>query len=406
MSPIRILVVAEASPTREDVLDVIEREAELQLAGSAASSSQAVTAIRELQPDIALIDEVLGDVNTLSLTEDLADQYPELTLVAMTREGHMDFARQAMLAGARGFVTIPSDIDDLSQSLHQIHRLERSRRTSPQQPPAEQQRTGRGKVIVVYSPKGGVGKTTLAANLGTSLARETEDDVIMVDSSPQFGHLGLVMNVHANYSVMDLLSQTDELDRELIEGMMASHSSGARVLLAPSEIERVDALPPQAMSQLLSQLRSMSDWVIVDTWPVLTESTLDVLEVADRTLLLILPDITCLRDTKQFLDLADSLNFSLNKFDIIVNRATEGGLDRNAIEDGVGREVVMEIPQDDPLVTHSLNRGVPLVMSHKRSPVSKAVGELTQWIVTDGEEPVAEPGLGARVRRLLGATGL
>lgn len=402
MNTIRVVVVADATPMREDVVDAIEQKADLKLVGTAASPSQALATAGDTRPDIILIDETLGDTNTLSLTEDLVARYPELTVVAMTREGHMDYVRQAMLAGARGFVTLPLANGELSQVLHQIRRLELTRQTRAPATP-EKQLVAQGTIIVIYSPKGGVGKTTLTANLGVILTKGTDERVVLVDSNPQFGHLGLVLNVHTNYSLMDLLTRSDNLDPELVDGMMAPHSSGVQVLLAPTEIERADAFPPQAMSKLLSKLRTMFDWVIVDTWPVLTESTLDVLETADQVLLPVLPDITCLRDTRRFLDLVESLSYPLNKFDIIVNRATDGGLDCAAIEEGLRRKVTMEIPQDDPLVTHSLNRGIPLVISHKRSPVSKAVRQLAEWIATGGEKPATQRGLRTRMKRLFGA---
>lgn len=404
MNKIRVLVVADAVPMREDVAGTIEHEPELELAGTAASPSQVLAAIQNMEPDLVLIDEILEDTSSLPLMEELADRYPELTLIAMTREGHMEYVRQAMLAGARGFVTTPLADDELSQVLHQIHHREHGRRTQPPTARDEGQRAAPGTVIAIYSPKGGVGKTTLAANLGAAMAQETEGGVVLVDSNPQFGHLGLVLNVHADYSVMDLLTQLEDLDPELIDGMLASHASGARVLLASSDIERADAFRAGGMPEILTHLQAMFDWVVVDTWPVLTESTLDVLDAADRVLLPMIPDITCLRDTQQFLDLAESLNYSLNKFDIIVNRATEGGLDRKAIEEGIGRDVILELPQDDPLVTHSLNRGIPLVMSHKRSPLSKAVRQLAQQLTAASEEPVEQRGLRARMRSLFGAT--
>lgn len=404
MNTINVLVVADATATRMEVVDAIKQEANLQLVGAAASPSQALSAVRDAQPDVVLIDETLDNTNTLPLMEDLAARHPELTLIAMTRDGHMEFVRQAMLAGARGFVTTPLSDGELSQVLGQIRRLELTRQTGLPTARPLKPHVALGTVIAVYSPKGGVGKTTLTANLGVALAKITGGRVALVDGNPQFGHLGLVLNVHGNYSVMDLLTRSDDLDHDLIDGTMAAHSSGVQVLLAPTEIERADAFPPQTMSKLLSELQTMFDWIVVDSWPVLTESTLDILEAADQVLLLLIPDITCLRDTKQFLDLVDSLNYPLNKFDIIVNRATEGGLDRQALEEGLRREIMMEIPQDDPLVTHSLNRGIPLVTSHKRSPVSKAVIHLAEWIANGGEQPTTQRGLRARMKRVLNAT--
>lgn len=403
MNTIRVLILADPAPMREDVVNAIEQENELQLVATATSLSQALVAIRDTQPDVILIDETVGDTDTLTLTEDLATRHPELTLVAMTRDGHMDYVRQAMLAGARGFVTIPLAEGELAHVLSQIRRLELTRRTTLEPETPARRRVARGTVITIYSPKGGVGKTTLTANLGIALAQSTRQRVALIDNNPQFGHLGLVLNVHANYSLMDILSHSDDLDAELVEGMMASHASGVHVLLAPTEIERADAFPPQAVPRLLSILRTMYDWILVDTWPVLTENTLDVLEAADRVLVLLMPDITCLRDTKQFLDLVGSLNYSPSKFDIIVNRATDGGLDRGAIEEGLKRKVAMEIPQDDPLVTHSLNRGIPLVLSHRRSPVSTAVGQLAEWLARGGESPISQNGRRPSLKRLFGA---
>ncbi|MFQ5593335.1 MAG: AAA family ATPase [Anaerolineae bacterium] len=405
MNTIRVLVVADVSAIRDDIVDAIEQEADLQLVGTATSSSQTLAAVRDTQPEIILIDEALGDTNTLALMQDLVTRNPALTLIAVTRDGHMDYVRQAMLAGARGFVTTPLANGELSQALGQIRRLELTRRNQIEPETPARQHAAQGTVIAIYSPKGGVGKTTLAANLSVVLARRTHQRVVVVDNNPQFGHLGLVLNVHANYNLMDLLSRSDDLDLELVEGMVTSHASGVHVLLSPTEIERADAFPPQAVSNLLSMLRTMYDWIIVDSWPVLTESTLDVLEAADRVLLMLVPDITCLRDTKQFFELIESLDFPLSKFDIIVNRATVGGLDREAIEEGLRRKVAMEIPQDDPLVTYSLNRGVPLVISHKRSPVSKAVGQLAGRFTTDRETPVRLRGRRPVLKRLFGVAG-
>ncbi len=405
MNTIRVLVVADATPIREEIINSIEQEPDLQLVGTATSASQTWAAIRDTQPEIILIDETLGDTNTLALMRDLVTRNPELTLIAVTRDGHMDYVRQAMLAGARGFVTTPLANGELSQALGQIHRLELTRRSNLEPEMPARQRVKQGTIITIYSPKGGVGKTTLAANLSVAIAQRTHQRVAVIDNNPQFGHLGLVLNVHANYNLMDILTRSDDLDPELVEGMMASHASGIQVLLAPTEIERADAFPPLAVSNLLSKLRTMYDWIIVDSWPVLTDSTLDVLEIADRVLLMLVPDITCLRDTKQFFELVESLNYPLSKFDIIVNRATEGGLDREAIEEGLRRKIALEIPQDDPLVTHSLNRGIPLVISHKRSPVSKAVRQLADRLAADRESPVTQNGRRRVLKRLFGVAG-
>ena len=396
---ISVLVIADATPMRSDITHAIDDQPELDLAGTASSTSQTLAMVRDTNPDIILIDQQLSNMNALTLMEDLVARYPDPTLVAMAGEGHMNYVRQAMLAGARGFVTLPMSSDELAKALRRFYRLDSTKHgTTMAQEDSPDEDTSEGKILAVFSPKGGVGKTTLSANLGIALAELTQARVALVDINPQFGHLGLVLNVHANYNLMDLLIRADELEPDLIEGMMATHTTGAKILLAPPEIERADAIPHQGMTRLLTQMRTMFDWTVVDTWPLLTESSLEVLETADRVLLPVVPDITCMRDTKQFLDLIESLNYSLNKFDIVFNKAAEASLDRRVVEESLDRKISAVIPQEDPLVSYSLNRGIPLVSSHKRNSFSKAVTQLAASFVNIDESANPSDSLGSRFK--------
>ncbi len=376
----------------------------LDLIGTVVTPAQALAAVRDAQPDVVLVDEEVGGVNTLPLIKDLVLQFPELVVVAVAEEGRMDHIQAAMLAGARGFVTTPPREGELAETLLQLYQLELARQTrlaAPPAPPPDAHRPApRGKIVAVYSPKGGVGKTMLATNLAVALRQRTGTRVNVLDIHPQFGHVGLAMNIYGNYSLLDVVAHSDGLERELVDEMMPTHLSGVQVLLAPPEIERVDAIPPRALTHILRQLRDMFHWIVVDTWSVLTDLTLNVLDEADRVLLVATPELSALRDVRRFLTLAQSLELPEDRFAIVLNRAGSGALKRKAIEETLKLKLYATIPDDEPLVTHSLNRGIPLVMSKKRSRVSRAILHLAEQLVAELAEgaPVSS---GNPIRRLL-----
>jgi len=386
---VRVLIVADPSPRREELIQALEGNPELDLIGTVITPAQALTAVRDTRPDVVLVDEEVGGVNTLPLIKDLVMQFPELIVVAIAEEGRMDHIRAAMLAGARGFVTTPLRNRELSEVLLQLYQLELARRARIAPPPSlppSSEGTLRGKIVAVYSPKGGVGKTMLAINLAVALRQKTGGRVNVLDTHPQFGHVGLAMNIYGNYSIVDLVAHSDGLERELVDEMMPTHVSGVQVLLAPSEIERVDAISPRAFARVLRQLRDMFHWILVDTWSVLTDMTLNVLDEADRILLVATPELSTLRDVRRFLNLAQSLELPEERFSIVLNRADSGQLNRNTIEETLKLKIYATIPDDEALVTHSLNRGIPLVMSKKRSRVSRAIFRLADQLVAEMTE--------------------
>ena len=389
---IQVLIVADPSSGREALIQALEEHPALRLIGTTVTLAQALAAVRDTRPDVVLVDEEVGGVNTLPLIKDLAMQFPDLVVVAVAEEERMDHIRAAMLAGARGFVTTPLRDRELSETLLQLYQLELDRRARIASPPPSlptPERSLRGRIVAVYSPKGGVGKTMLATNLAIALRQKAGERVGVLDIHPQFGHVGLAMNIYGNYSLLDLVAHSDGLEQELVDEMMPAHISGVQVLLAPSEIERVDAIPPRALAGVLHQLRSMFHWILVDTWSVLTDMTLSVLDEADRILLVATPELSTLRDVRRFLNLAQSLDLSEDRFSVILNRADSGQLRRSAIEETLQLKIYAAIPDDEPLVTHSLNRGIPLVMNKKRNRVSRAILRLAEQLVAEVSEDAA-----------------
>jgi len=179
-----------------------------------------------------------------------------------------------------------------------------------------------GKIIVVYSPKGGVGSTTVATNLGVIL-HSNETPVVLVDGNLQFGDLAIFVNEQGKNSIVDLAPRVDELDREVIESVLINHAaSGVKILAAPTRPEYAENVSGDQFSKVLQYLKRMFSYVIVDCSSYLTDITLAALDISDVIILLTTQEIPAIKDARLLLDLLTVLNierervlFVLNKYD-------------------------------------------------------------------------------------------
>jgi pilus assembly protein CpaE len=351
----------------------------------ATTPSETMKMAQEEQPEVVLIDDALGAETALALMQTIADEMPQAAVVAIIPAGKMDYAREAMLAGARAFVPRPFTGADLLSTIRQAHQLEAKRRTQRKAPTAHTDGAApaSGQVIAVYSPKGGVGRTMLSANLGVALRQATGKRVVVVDGHIQFGEVGLALNARSNYTIVDLLTHLEEMDVELMNAVLASHTSGVKALLSSSRIESMSAVPATAFNQIFGVLRDTNDFIVVDTWPVLDENTLSVLEAADRILLVITQDLATLRNAKLFLELGESV-FPKHKISIVLNKySPKGGLAFEAVQQTMGLPIAITLPDDPGLVPFSINRGIPFVMSHSKTVLSRRMTELAQGLQAD-----------------------
>jgi len=242
-------------------------------------------------------------------------------------------------------------------------------------------------ITVLWGSKGGVGTTTLAINLAIALQSASENRVTVLDASVLAGTVGVMLNMEPRHTFADLLPRLDDLDSELLSSVMATHSSGVRVLLSPAWSANGDGLQPQQLECILSWLQQSSDYVIVDTSPSLDHSTSRVLQLAHQVLLVMTPHMSSLCNAKLFLREIASWGGMVQKVGLLLNRyPVKGCLPLKEIQQALGKSAVAQIPDDEPLVTYSINRGVPFVLSHPRSAIAKRVRQLAQGLVKETEK--------------------
>jgi pilus assembly protein CpaE len=389
---IRVLIVDDILETRDHLSKLLGFEPDIEVIGAASSGAEAIEQATKLLPDVVLMDINMPDMDGISATEQLSSQVPTASVVMMSVQGEADYLRRSMLAGAREFLVKPFSSDELTASIRQVYSREKEkagRAISVAQAARPQDPTQEGQVVAVFSPKGGVGRTTIAVNLAVAAASELGKKVTLVDASFQFGDVAVLLNLNPkDKSMAELVPQLEEgRDPDSVDAFTLTHSSGVRVLLAPPSPEMAELITPAGVKHVLEILRQHSELVVVDCAAWFNDTILGILDMADVVLTVLTLEITSIKNIRLFLEVAEQLGYS-HKIRLVLNRAdTTLGIRVADVEHSIGRKVDHTIVSDGRAVVYALNRGVPFVLSNRESQVSQDVLRLATAIVGTQELP-------------------
>ena len=396
---IKVLIVDDIAETRDHLTKLLGFESDIDVVGSAESGRQALEVAGRLQPDVVLMDINMPDMDGIAATEALAATVPGASVVMMSVQGEADYLRRSMLAGAREFLVKPFSSDELTASIRQVYTREREKMGrmsySPTPTVSSAASSGErepGQVVAVFSPKGGVGRTTIAVNLAVTAAADLGRRVTIVDGSFQFGDVGVLLNLNPkNKSIADLATELEGAgEPESIDTFVISHSSGVRVLLAPPSPEMAELVTPSGIRKVLDALRQTNDLVVVDCPASFSETTLAILDTADVILTALTLEITSIKNIRLFLEVAQQLGYDESKIKLVLNRADSTlGIRVADVEHSIGRKVDHTIVSDGRSVVYALNRGVPFVISNREAPVSQDILRLATAVAGEQRHPVA-----------------
>lgn len=336
----------------------------------------ALVRAQDLVPHIILVDDALGGADPIPLIRQLTSSVPVAAIIALVAEDAMNDARQAVLVGARSFVAKPSLDEELVPTLLQVFAWQRL--PTVEAKPAE---AALGYTVAFCAPKGGTGRTTMAINTAVSLWQATQKPLVLVDADYAAPALDVALNLHSERNIADLLPKLSRLDQDLISSVLVQHASGLNVLLSPPPADLTSPLSLMQVQHILVMLKRMFPWVIVDLGLPLDETTFAFLDGADRIVMSVLPEMVGLRNTRLMLDQLFARGYPDDKVWLVLNRASlKGGVSQRDIEARLRVKIKFSIPDDQALATHSINRGVPIVLSHRRSAVARAVQRLAQQL--------------------------
>jgi Flp pilus assembly CpaE family ATPase len=247
--------------------------------------------------------------------------------------------------------------------------------------------TATGRVVTVFSPKGGSGKTMLATNLAVATARSGLR-TLLVDLDLQFGDSALTLAVTPRATIADLAASAGTIDAEKLAAFVSiDPRSGLAVLPAPRRPEEADVVGQAVLAAVLDAARNAFEAIVIDTGPLFDAAMLAALDQTDRLLLICNPEVTSLKNVRIGLETIDRLGFDRERVSLVANRVgASGALGRSEIEHALEASIAYELP-DDPAVPAAVNRALPIVLADEKSKFSRALGELALKVF---EQPDSE----------------
>lgn len=241
--------------------------------------------------------------------------------------------------------------------------------------------SSRGKVIVVFSAKGGCGKTTLSVNLATALASLQQGQVALVDLDLQFGDVAVSLQVDPKKTISEAISMQNSLDSLGIKSLMTKKEKNLDLLLAPTNPTDVEFISAELVENILSNLRNDYAFIVVDTPPAFTDVILKVFDTADSCLLITTLDMPSLKNMKIVISTLEALNFSKSRLDFVLNRSDiKTGISIGEAELMIGEKFSFVIPNSEAVST-STNKGIPLTLYSPKHPVSKSITAIARSMI-------------------------
>lgn len=401
---IRVLIVDDIAETRENVRKLLQFESDVEVVGTARTGKEGIQLAQEMDPDVVLMDINMPDVDGITATENIRKTSPHIQVVILSVQGDQNYMRRAMLAGARDFLTKPPMGDELISAIKRAGEMAHSEREKG----AKQQMAmsavtpsmggmggftpaQRGKIIVVYSPKGGTGCTTIAVNLAIALNNE-DTRTVLIDGNLQFGDVAVFVNEQGKNTIVDIAPRVDDLDAEIVEEILIKHqASGVRILAAPQRPEMAEKISTDQFVKVLQFMQRFYSYVVVDTSSILTDVILSAIDLSDILVLVTTQEIPAIKNSRLILDLLNTMGINKDRIVFAMNRFDKRiAITPERVSENLKHEIAAVVPLDEKIAITAVNRGIPFMLDNKSQPIGRGIFSLAEVvrariIALDGE---------------------
>jgi pilus assembly protein CpaE len=339
---------------------------------TASSAAGALSDIGTVRPSLAILDVMMPDIDGYELCRQLRSRpdTARLPIIILTALTEIDERLKAFEAGADDFIAKPFNPQELQARVKVL-----LRRFSPQETP---QMVLNAETTAVFSLRGGVGVSTVAANLAVGLAQIWASPVCLVDMALLNGQSALMLDVPLRNSWSDLVvSRVQEIDLEMLYQVLLSHESGLRVLAAPKRFEDAERLDIEHVRHTLGLLKSQFEYLVLDLPHDFSATTLAALDIADRIVILLAPDLSSVRSTSVALEVFQKLGYPPEKIKLILNWTFSGkGLARVEIEKAIKKKVDIVLPNVGDALVSALTYGKPPAFADPNGPIGALFEDL------------------------------
>jgi len=379
---IRVVIITAPDQLDQEWINRLEREPDIESVERVGLLNVGLDLVNQSQPDIVIFDRSIEQ--TESGVRRIFTSLPNTLCIGVVAQADMATLRRLVAAGARDILARPVAFTELITSIRNAMLTENDRRIRTLVPTEGGPSRARGKLVVVTSPKGGVGTTTVATNLAVGLRQISNTKIVLADFGLQFGDVGVLMNIWARNTMQELFANPNDIDDTMLNGVLQQHNSGVQVLLAPNTPEAAGELDQQTLTIILDRLLERFNYVVCDTWSFLDEITETLLAQADEVLVVTTPEVPSLKNTKSFLEHIEAQNLVRGRITLVLNRfPSVNGISLQDVQKHLRHPVGANIPSEGQFVTHSVNRGIPVVASHPQTWVAQSLLKLAAYVTGD-----------------------
>jgi pilus assembly protein CpaE len=367
-SEIRLLLVEDVPQVAQYVRGLLNAQQAIKLIDVVTEGSRAAAQVQQLRPDVIVVDWLLqGRTKGHRVVEVLRDSGLHIPVIALTVPQNPIEPNEA--AGIAAVISMPFSGFDLFNVVNAVHQAASTADASR-----------RSRVIAVFAPKGGVGKTTISFNLAVALA-VLGHRTCLVDACLQFGDLRSLLKVPGDApSILDL--PTDRIGESDLADVLWRDPSRIDILLAPPRVELAEMVSVRDIEKVLSLLRRVYEVVVVDMPAALGDVSLAILDGADTILQIVTYDSTTIRNTLAVADAFRAIGYSSSKVRYLLNRAdSAGGIQPDDLVRALGRAPDYAIISDGILVTQSNNEGVPFVLASQDAQISRDIATVASALL-------------------------
>ena len=309
--------------------------------------------------------------NDLDLLQTMIQQQGMEEIFLTAESADAGTLMQVMRLGIKEFFTHPVDEKEVKNAL--------ARFKERKQAPSGKQLSKSGQVISIFGSKGGVGTTTVAVNLAISMAQgETAQSVALIDMNTLFGEIPLFLEMSPKFHWGEITKNIDRLDDTFLANILTPHRSGIQVLPSPAYLNGHIRPTPEIMSRLLALMRRMFDYVIIDGGQSTNDTSLKVLEISDKLLLITILSLPCLANTNKLMRSLSDLGYvDRDRIKVVLNRyMKKGDISLKDAEAGIGTTLFRTIPNDYGTTMTAINNGQPLVSIAPKTPIARSFTDL------------------------------
>lgn len=372
---ISVVVLGTGLDDFKQIRAALSADTRVRLLAGGNDSDQLQEEIVRLKPSAAIVTLGANPDQAIKLIKRLSAQCPSTAMISAAKTASGELILESLRAGAREFLHLPIAADELKTVLDRVVEFCEGQVEAPKK---------KGKMIAVFSSKGGCGTSFVATNMAAATGART----VLVDLNLQAGDLPLFLGIDPKYSIADMVENRARLDDNLMTSFITPHSTRLSLLAAPKEADSADEIEPEHVFEVMQRLREAFDYVVLDPQHTFDAITLAALDQSDEIIIVLTLDIPAIRSTQRALEIFDRLGYPRKKIRIVVNRwSKQIDLDLRQVEKFLNEPVIGFISSDYQLAVTSINLGEPLIQSEPDSRIAQEIVRITRT-VTGNDAPL------------------